>query len=124
MKPNPNRITKHHIWWTGSSYKQGFEQMFRNHVAYVVPATRAQQDELHANVMPPPKPSRYDMNALMISAARVPDGAKGNPYWGMVDVVRFYQNINNKDANQIRQNMARQLGFLITPQAQELELAA
>jgi len=42
----------------------------------------------------------------------IPEEAHGNPFWGAVGIIEYYQNIDTEQAHAIRQNIARQIGVL------------
>lgn len=60
MEP-PKGYNRHHLWYARSDYRQGLRRAFRNFQGNVIPVLVESHNELHANLPPPPIPSRRQM---------------------------------------------------------------
>ncbi len=60
-------LNHHHLWWTKRSYNylNPLEEKFREHSAFVLPMIKEVHVELHEDIGPPPKPTPYQMYAIL-----------------------------------------------------------
>ena len=61
MEKTPKGINWHHTVWCRAWYKTCAEKNFRLHSGLIVPMHIPVHNELHANIPPPPKPTRESM---------------------------------------------------------------
>lgn len=53
-----HEFNNHHCFFNAKWYRPGEEQRFRNMGGLVLPMLKSAHDDLHANIQPPPKPSK------------------------------------------------------------------
>ena len=66
-EPLGKGINVHHTWWTKRSYDytDKLQEAFREHPSFVIPMIKEVHKELHDWIEPPPKPTRYQMFAIL-----------------------------------------------------------
>ena len=64
MEHEPVMMNNHHVWFERKHYKTPIERHVRNMGAFIIRANAIDHRELHANVLPPPKPDHDQLNDL------------------------------------------------------------
>lgn len=101
---------RHHVFFQRRKYKTGAERRLRNNPAFVIPMDVGIHQDLHANVVTPPKPDASLIHGIL-------NNLENNQHRGLLDGVLFtidyLDGIETKTAQRLSMNLQKQLGFLI-----------
>lgn len=105
---------RHHTFWQRRSYKTPLERAFRNHQGLVIPTPIDQHRDLHAHLLPPPKPSRDLMVGIINNLER--------PIRGRLDGLLFTLDYldTQSQAENLSAHLTKQLGYLVIGAGNEI----
>ena len=110
-------VNRHHIFWTRDSYRNSTERTFRNHAGLVVPMWEEVHSDLHAELDPPPKPSKQQMLGA-ISLLNTLDYK--NNQLNSIDILAWhFAEQDDRTAQSIGKHLHHQLGHYLIGGAYE-----
>ncbi len=111
----------HHVWFgeRKRDYHTKEEKDFRNSIGFVFPMIIAHHNELHAQVSPPPKPTKAErIECLQFVKDRDAWAHEDNPYWAVEAAMQYFvyrgadQPQHEERCHEIRYNLAKQIGIM------------
>ena len=110
-------LNYHHIWWTQRSYnyQNPIEEKFREHGAFVLPMIVPVHKELHDWIEPPPKPSPYQMYAILGDLALFKPRERTEGIYRAINTLNMLARIDgepSENALQIAEHLSNQINYL------------
>lgn len=88
----PSTVDNHHAIFYRRWYKTPHEKLYRGLAGLVLPIHRPIHNQLHAEVPPPPKPSREFMLQIVDHSQDIDDS---RPYQRFLEIVKFVGDVAN-----------------------------
>lgn len=111
-----NGLSRHHVFSPKKDYETDLEKRFRNQPGLVIPGVHILVHKaLHEAVPHPPKPNRREMVDIFHRLAHVPNDKRQEPYWGALNVIEYYSELQGERAfmgRLIAKNLIEQLCVL------------
>jgi len=98
----------HHLFWEKRKYTDSVSRTFRNHPALIIYTPVELHQELHANLLPPPKPRRE----LMLGAISLLSEFNGTGLDGLESMIYYFDSKTAPEAPRIAEHLYEQLGYL------------
>ena len=107
----------HHLYWTKRSYDYNdkLQETFREHPAFVVPMIKEVHKELHDWIEPPPKPSPYQMYAILGDLALFKSRERTEGIYRAINTLNMLARIDgepSENALEIAEHLTQQLIYI------------
>jgi hypothetical protein len=107
----------HHIWWTARNYnyQDELQERFRENKNFVFPMIKDVHISLHEDIGPPPKPSRYQMYAILGDMALFRPEGRADKIYRAIDTLNILSRIDgepSENALKIAEHLESQLIYL------------
>ncbi len=113
-----SQVSRHHLIHYNRWYKTPHEKIYRSLGGLVLPMSRTVHNHLHANVPPPPKPSREFMLNIIGYTSYIEEQ---QPYPRFLEIVKFIGDVANTSWSEERVDEASRLYENLTQQNEYLK---
>lgn len=105
-------VDNHHVFWQRKWYRTPLEKVLRSHRGLVVPLHRGVHKELHAEVLPPPKPKSFLIMGALEFLESVPITTLDNPPELCTALSEHFLGQDGKMAQKIGENLVAQQVYI------------
>lgn len=105
-------VNNHHVFWQRRWYKTPLEKVLRSHRGLVIPLFEPVHNELHAQLLPPPKPSSRMIMGALEFLETLPATTLDTPPELCTALSEHFLAIDTKVAQRIGQNLVEQQVFI------------